>query len=296
MPYRPHTHLIAMEHFVKTPLVIAAALSTLVPAALADALPGGGLTLTPNLYELVHPKGGLIYATDPATGEPMRFAYRDQGMVFETDGSGIRREKTELGEQISVDLKQIPDLRTTTLTLTLPRVNLIANDLMPPEPAAIPRLFTTYATITTHRTSIAGPDLVTGQVDLYGLRQLIGKAQHGTDEAPARTSLGVIGRVILQPTCPVEEAGKQPCTGPYAGAEVLMTNDETNALYSTVTDERGLFAIEAVGGSYTVSVNVQGALPNCQTAKVIIPEVVPAIFPWPETREYLQLSCDTGLR
>ena len=279
----------------KRPTLCVAFLLVLSAPILADQEPSG-VKVAPNLYELAHPGGGLIYQLDPVTGEPMRFAYRDRNYAFETASEGIRVQETELGQQITVELLQIPDLKTKTLTLVLPQVNLVRNDVQAPESAAIPAMFTTFVIVTNHRTSIAGPDILSGQIDLYGLRSMIGKAQFGTPEAPAQTSTGVIGRVLVEPTCPVVTEGQPPCVAPFAGARVRLTDDTQNLVYETVADARGLFAIEAPGGSYTLHATGDSLYPSCPEKKIVIPEVQIEIFPWPETREYAILSCDTGIR
>jgi len=208
----------------------------------------------------------------------------------------LRVQETELGKQITVDRAQVPDLKSTTLTLILPRVNLVPNDVPPPEPLAIPEMLTAFVTLAIHRTSIAGPDILSGQVDIYGLLPMVGKAQYGTVDVPAQTSPGVIGRVLLEPTCPVAVEGQPPCLGPFAGARVWLTHDTLDVVYETVADEHGLLAIEAPGGEYTVHAAGVGPFPICPEATVAIPEVEIQIFPWPETREYAVLRCDTGIR
>ena len=79
----------------------------------------------------------------------------------------VRRIDGEIGQQVTVIIEQIPDLRTVTFTLLLPAINL-------DEPET---RFRTIGIIATHRTSIGGPDLVKGVLQTYRLKELRGTAQ-----------------------------------------------------------------------------------------------------------------------
>jgi len=120
----------------------------------------------PNLFEL---RGGGIkvtYSTSSFDGKP-RLTYEDQKISLIFQGEEIRSLDTEIGLQLTVTLEQIPDLQTVTLTLILPMINLQGNE----------GRFRTQAITTTHRTSIGGPDLVKGALQLYRVRPLRGIAR-----------------------------------------------------------------------------------------------------------------------
>ena len=120
----------------------------------------------PNLFEL---RGGGIkvtYSTSSFDGKP-QLTYEDQKVSLTFQGEEIRSLDTEIGLQLTVTLGQIPDLQTVTLTLILPMINLQGNE----------GRFRTQAIVTTHRTSIGGPDLVKGPLQLYRVRPLRGIAR-----------------------------------------------------------------------------------------------------------------------
>jgi hypothetical protein len=120
----------------------------------------------PYLFEL---RGGGIkvtYSTTSFDGKP-QLTYEDQKVSLTFQGEEIRSLDTEIGLQITVTLGQVPDLQTVTLTLILPVINLQGNE----------GRFQTQAIITTHRTSIGGPDLVKGPLQLYRVRPLRGIAR-----------------------------------------------------------------------------------------------------------------------
>ncbi len=120
----------------------------------------------PNLFEL---RGGGIKVTDSTSsfdGQP-QLTYEDQKISLTFQGKEIRSLDTEIGVQLTVTLEQIPDLRTVTLTLILPMINLQGNESP----------FRTQAIITTHKTSIGGPDLVKGALQTYRVKPLRGIAR-----------------------------------------------------------------------------------------------------------------------
>jgi hypothetical protein len=120
----------------------------------------------PNLFEL---RGGGIkvtYSSSGFDGQP-QLTYEDQKNSLTFQGKEIRSLDTEIGLQLTVTLEQIPDLQTVTLTLILPMINLQGKESP----------FQTQAIITTHRTSIGGPDLVKGVLQTYRVKPLRGKAR-----------------------------------------------------------------------------------------------------------------------
>jgi hypothetical protein len=69
---------------------------------------------------------------------------------------------------ITVTLEVIPDLHTLTLTLLVPQINLDEGN---------ESSFSTQAILTTHRTSIGGPNLVKGPLQTYEVVALEGTAR-----------------------------------------------------------------------------------------------------------------------
>ncbi len=120
----------------------------------------------PNLFELKGSGLEIAYSTSSISGQPL-FTYQDKKVSLTFQGEEIRYLETEIGEQVTVTLEQIPDLRTVTLTLLLSKINL--------EGTEIP--FQTEAIITTHKTSIGGPDLVKGVLQTYRVKPLKGTAR-----------------------------------------------------------------------------------------------------------------------
>lgn len=80
--------------------------------------------------------------------------------------AGAELTETDRGLEVTAIIEQVPDSHTVTLTLLLPRVNLDKEEL----------IFAGLALLTTARTSIGGPDLVTGAVQGYALRPVGGTA------------------------------------------------------------------------------------------------------------------------
>jgi len=83
-------------------------------------------------------------------------------------GRALTRENTPLGLVVSAQLERIPDLHSISLCLAVPEANCPSNA------RSIP--ISTFATFTTVRTTIAGPDLVRGQIRTYRVVPLKGNA------------------------------------------------------------------------------------------------------------------------
>ena len=66
--------------------------------------------------------------------------------------------RTEIAQLVTVTLRQVPDLKTTTFTLLIPSIILNGRNSA---------LFETTAFITSHHTTIAGLDLVEGPIQTY---------------------------------------------------------------------------------------------------------------------------------
>jgi hypothetical protein len=88
------------------------------------------------------------------------------GKIFR--GDALHHEQTALGLLVSAVVETVPDLHTVSLTLAVPEVN--------PAPDEKSVHVSTFAILTTSRTSIGGPGLVHGQLQTYKHVPLKGKA------------------------------------------------------------------------------------------------------------------------
>jgi len=120
----------------------------------------------PNLFVIKGIGIEITYSTSSFGGPPL-LTYKDRQRTLTFQGDEIRELESEIGQQVTVIIEQIPDLRTVTFTLLLPAINL-------DEPET---RFRTIGIIATHRTSIGGPDLVKGALQTYRLKELRGTAQ-----------------------------------------------------------------------------------------------------------------------
>jgi len=120
----------------------------------------------PNLYELKGMGIEITYSITSISGQP-QLTYKDRKRSLTFRGDEIRQVESEVGQQITVTLEQVPDLKTETLTLILPEIHLEDTEVF----------FQTYVLFTTHRTSIGGPDLVKGPLQAYRTKMLKGKAR-----------------------------------------------------------------------------------------------------------------------
>ena len=120
----------------------------------------------PNLFVITGIGIEITYSTSSLSGLPL-LTYKDRQRTLTFQGDEIRQLESEIGQQVTVIIEQIPDLRTVTFTLLLPTINLDESESR----------FRTIGIIATHRTSIGGPDLVKGALQTYRVRELRGKAQ-----------------------------------------------------------------------------------------------------------------------
>ena len=126
----------------------------------------------PNLFELTgeYTQIRITYSTTSITGQP-QFHYQDQQRDLTFTGGDIRSLDSEIGMLITVTLEVIPDLHTLTLTLLIPQINLDEGN---------ESSFSTQAILTTHLTSIGGPNLVKGPLQTYEVVALEGTARFVT--------------------------------------------------------------------------------------------------------------------
>ena len=120
----------------------------------------------PNLFVITGVGIEITYSTSRFGGPPL-LTYKDRQRTLTFQGEEIRQLESEIGQQVTVIIEQIPDLQTVTFHLLLPAINL-------DEPES---RFRTIGIITTHRTSIGGPDLVKGTLQTYRVKGLMGTAQ-----------------------------------------------------------------------------------------------------------------------
>ena len=120
-----------------------------------------------NHYELEGDYDGshVTYDTTSISGEPL-LSYKGGGFDVSARGGQIRTQEVEAGTLVSIELKAVPDAETVSLSLLLPRVNLGDG------PAEIEAV----AIVTTAKTSIGGPGLLTGALDSYEVEKLHGTA------------------------------------------------------------------------------------------------------------------------
>lgn len=120
----------------------------------------------PLAFELSAPLTHISFTTADGTGAPVLvFRHRAETRTFR--GEEVRMLSTEIGVLVTVTLGNIPDLEMNTLTVLLPAVNTLPSGETPVE---------THVIRTTTRTSIGGPRLVNGQIQLYETLRVAGRA------------------------------------------------------------------------------------------------------------------------
>jgi len=122
---------------------------------------------TPNSYELTGTDTEITYSTTSFSGQP-QLTYRDQKDQCSFSGAEIRSLDTEIGQQVTVTIEQIPDLHSITLTVLIPTINL----------DGVESRFRTRAIFTTRRSSIGGPRLIKGALQSYRVLALRGVARN----------------------------------------------------------------------------------------------------------------------
>ncbi len=122
----------------------------------------------PNHFELEGAgQTSITYSTSSIAGTP-QLSYKDADREASFSGDEIRSSRNALlGTLVSVDLANRPDQDTLILVLVVPTVNL--------DDSGTAKI-RTFAVLTTHRTSIGGPDLVDGQLQTYKTVNLRGTA------------------------------------------------------------------------------------------------------------------------
>ncbi len=124
-------------------------------------------TNRPNSFVLKGKDLGITYEATSFSGQPLlNGQYKGKKLNFM--GADIRRSDTEIGQTATVDLGHEPDRAKITLTLLIPLINLEGDETS----------FQAEAIITEHLTSIGGPDLVKGAIQIYRFEPLEGRAKY----------------------------------------------------------------------------------------------------------------------
>jgi hypothetical protein len=120
----------------------------------------------PNRFELSgYEDVELTYDTTSIAGQP-QLHYRHGDHDVSRSGDEIHSLETEIGTLVTAEVESVPDSHTLTVSVMLPTINLGEDDAD----------FETSAIETTSRTSIGGPNLVTGPLETYEFLPLSGKA------------------------------------------------------------------------------------------------------------------------
>ena len=119
-----------------------------------------------NLFELSGESIQISIGSTTLLGGP-GFSYRDQTTNQSFQGEEIQIIETALGQEFTVTLERIPDLRTVTFTLVLPNVTVLQQSRG--------TCIQTFGVKTTNATSIVGP--LPGPQKQYSVALLSGTAQ-----------------------------------------------------------------------------------------------------------------------
>jgi hypothetical protein len=122
---------------------------------------------TPNLYELSCDGVELTHSTTSFDGSA-RFNFREAERNLDFSGEQIRTRATDLGTEVTVTIEAIADLRTVTLTLLVPAINVGQET---------EARFATAAIETTNHTTIGGPRPIVGPLQTYRVIELHGTAK-----------------------------------------------------------------------------------------------------------------------
>ena len=215
-------------------------------------------------YSTPGPNGGALLSYRWGLKKPLLFG-----------GDEIRVVRTEIAQLVTVTLRQIPDLKTKTFTLLIPSINLNGRNSA---------LFETTGFITSHHTTIAGPDVVEGPIQTYVALKLLAQVSPVDFFSEGRS--GVIGKVTISPTCPGPQQPGQKCVDPFPDATVQILDSMDQIVGTAITDSRGLFAIRSEPGDYTIYFDLDGIFPRCPPTPITVLDGLVAVT----------IDCDTGIR
>ena len=94
------------------------------------------------------------------------------------------------------------------------------------------------------------------------------------------------GRVTLGPIMPVCREGV-PCDGVFADAKIVVRHKNGDTAAQTKADANGMFRVDVPTGAYIVGVAVDGPMPTCGEAEVLIAARQSA---------RVDIDCDSGIR
>jgi hypothetical protein len=121
-----------------------------------------------NLYVLSDKDMSIKYFSGDADSPP---TLSFENALYDKQYTGEEVEVTEtiLGSVVTVYVDANPDLNVLTFSLLVPDVNIENSE---------EESVTTIGIMTNSLTSIAGPDLVDGQIDFYEVHSLVGTADY----------------------------------------------------------------------------------------------------------------------
>jgi hypothetical protein len=139
-------------------------------ATTATAVTTEAPRIAPNLFTFTGRSDDIqiVFSETSLTGQA-QFTYHDDTRDVAVQGAAIAVERGPLGRLVTVTLESVPDLHTITVTLVLPDLGGVSRPITS---------FRTFAVLTTNRTTIGGPSLVAGPIQLYRVVRGDGTAQH----------------------------------------------------------------------------------------------------------------------
>ena len=105
--------------------------------------------------------------------------------------------------------------------------------------------------------------------------------------SPVGTTGAVTGIVTLGPTCPIEQNPPEERCAPKPYETVIVITSTEGTHTSTRTDASGKFSITLASGTYTFAPQGGQLLPRCAPQEVRVNA---------SSHQYVQLSCDSGIR
>lgn len=122
-----------------------------------------------NLFELEGGGASIVYSTTSFSGAP-QFSYRDTNHSVSRSGDEIRVEETRIARLVTINLQQVPDAYSLSVTLLVPAINVPVQTGQ--------TALQTLAVLTTDRNSaFTGPAGVEGQLQTYEAFALSGTAR-----------------------------------------------------------------------------------------------------------------------
>jgi carboxypeptidase family protein len=85
----------------------------------------------------------------------------------------------------------------------------------------------------------------------------LGACARGDGQGSDRQVGTIRGRVLLAPTCPVEQVSSPCPPRPLSGVRVRALDDDGDVRGSAASDDRGRFEMGVPAGSYTVTASIE---------------------------------------